>query len=121
MNPIEEQRQIIDQLYQIVKGSSPNGVESAKCRFDFGHGHADGSISVGSEFSYLHNGAEHYPALDRDLRCSVIDLVPKLHALMKVHTGGDWNAFTLTIDKDGRVTTKFEYPDQDGKRPASPA
>jgi hypothetical protein len=30
---------------------------------------------------------------------------------MKAHTGGNWQAFILTIDKDGRVTAKFEYPE----------
>lgn len=112
MNPIEEQRQLIDQLYRIVKGSCPNDAELVKCRFDYAHGYSDGSISVGSEFSYYHNGRAHFPALDRDLRRPVRDLVKELHAKMKAHTGGDWDAFTLFINEDGSVTAKFEYPDQ---------
>ncbi|MFT6774209.1 MAG: hypothetical protein ACJA1L_001921 [Paracoccaceae bacterium] len=36
----------------------------------------------------------------------------ELHALMKAHTGGDWNAFTITLDKDGKATVKFEYPEE---------
>lgn len=112
MNPIEEQRQVIDQLYRIVKGSCPDGAELVKCRFDYDHGHSDGSISVGSEFSYFYDGKAHYPALDRELRRPVKDLVKELHAKMKAHTGGDWDAFTLFINEDGSVTTKFEYPDQ---------
>ena len=112
MNPIEEQRQIIDQLYWIVKGSCPEGTLSALCRFDYDHGHSDGSVSVGSKFSYLHDGKKHYPALERNLRGAVMDLVPQLHAKMKAHTGGDWDASTLFINEDGSVTTKFEYPDQ---------
>lgn len=111
-NPIEEQRQIIDQLYWIVKGSCPPDATSASCRFDYEHGHADGSASVGSALSYLYNGDFHYPALDRVLRRPVMGIVQELHALMKAHTGGDWTAFTLLINEDGSVTTNFEYPDQ---------
>ncbi len=39
-------------------------------------------------------------------------LVKELHAKMKAHSGGDWDAFTLFINADGSVTTKFEYSDQ---------
>ncbi|WP_057463275.1 hypothetical protein [Pseudovibrio sp. POLY-S9] len=111
-NEIETQRQLIDQLYWIVKGSCPDGVSSAKCRFEYDHGYKDGSSSVGSAFSYIKGNEEHFPALNRDIRRPVKDLVPQLHSLMKVHTGGDWNAFTLIINEDGSVTTKFEYPDE---------
>lgn len=112
MNPIEEQQQIIDELYRIVQGSCPDGAQSVKCRFDYGHRHSDGSISVGSEFSYLFNGKMNYPALNIYLRRPVKDLIRKLHAKMKAHTGGDWDAFTLFINEDGTVTAKFEYPNQ---------
>lgn len=112
-HPIEEQRQIIDQLYHIVRASCPEKFLSAKCLFEYDHGFADGSASVGSAFSYVSDNVEHFPALDRDLRLSVKKLVPDLHAKMKAHTGGDWDAFTLFINEDGSVTTKFEYPDQE--------
>ena len=111
-NPIEEQRAIIDQLYQIVIGSCPADFASAKCRFEYGHGHDDGSISVGSAFSFIKDGQENFPALDRSLRKSVKNLVPDLHAKMLSHTGGDWDAFTLFINENGTVTTKFEYADK---------
>lgn len=111
-NFIEEQRKIIDQLYRIVKESCPEDVMSAKCRFEYDHGYEDGSESVGETFYYTRNNVNISAALKHTLAFPVMDLVPQLHAKMKAHTGGDWYAFTLTINKDGSVTTKFEYPDQ---------
>ncbi|MBD8514661.1 hypothetical protein L6J37_13125 [Photobacterium sp. WH77] len=110
-NPIAEQRKLIEQLYLVVKKSCPVDATSAKCRFEYDHGYEDGSLSVGSAFSYVASDEEFFPALDRELRRSVKDLVLQLHANMKAHTGGDWNAFTLFINEDGTVATKFEYPD----------
>lgn len=111
-NPIEEQHKLIEQLFLVVKGSCPVDATSAKCRFEYDHGYEDGSLSVGSAFSYITRNEEFFPALERELRRSVKDLVLQLHAKMKAHTGGDWNAFILFINADGTVTTKFEYPDQ---------
>jgi len=35
MNPIEEQRLMLDRLYRIISGSCPQNTETAKCRFDY--------------------------------------------------------------------------------------
>ena len=51
MNQIENQRKVIDQLYQIFACSSPQGVGEAKCRFDYQH-FEDGCSSVGQQFAY---------------------------------------------------------------------
>ena len=112
-NSIEEQRQIIDQLYHIVRASCPEKATSAKCRFEYDHGYEDGSVSVGEEFRYEEDGRSVSEYLDRELRRPVMVLIESLHAKMKAHTGGDWDAFTLFINEDGSVTTKFEYPDQE--------
>ncbi len=111
-NPIEEQRLIIDQLYQVVKGSCPEEANSAHCRFEYDHGYEDESSSVVEEFWHSSGGRAVSDFLSRDLRYPVTRLVRELHAKMKAHTGGDWDAFTLFINEDGTVTTKFEYPDQ---------
>lgn len=111
MNPIEEQRAIIDEVYRLLTDSIDAEFDQAKCeirydRFD------DGSSSIGSKASYqvadvITHCLLKYPDV------SVLDeAVPKLHRLMKEHTGGDWNALTLSVEQDGRVTTKFEYPDE---------
>lgn len=112
-HPIEEQRLIIEQLYRIVRSSCPEDITSAKCRFEYDHGYEDGSESVGETFYYVQGGKNISAALNHTLAFPVMDLVPQLHAKMKAHTGGDWNAFTLFINEDGTVTTKFEYSDQE--------
>jgi hypothetical protein len=109
-NPIEEQRKIIDQLYQIVRGSTPDNATSSSCRFEYDHGFSDGSCRVGERFCYFVGQERKSAAMDYNLSKPVMGLVKELHAKMKAHTGGDWDAFTLTIGEDGRVTTKFEYP-----------
>lgn len=108
-NPIEEQRLVIDQLYQIVKASCPLGFQHAKCKFVY-EKFGDGSSSVEQEFYFTKNNQEISEVLDRELRRSVMSLVKDLHAKMQAHTGGDWGAFTLFINEDGTVTTKFENP-----------
>lgn len=110
-NPIEEQRQIIGQLYWIVKSSCPPDATSARCRFEYDHGYDDGSYSVGEAFYYTISDRNVSAASDHKHTLPITDLVPQLHALTKAHTGGDWAAFTLFINEDGSVTTKFEYPD----------
>ena len=111
-DPIEEQRQILDQLYRIVKGSTPENASSSMCRFEYDHGYEDGSSRVGERFCYFLGQERKSAAMDYGLSKPVMGLVKELHAKMKAHTGGDWDAFTLTIEEDGRVTTKFDYPDQ---------
>lgn len=112
MNPIESQRQLIDKLYHLIRESITCEYDIVTCRFDYPR-FDDGSSSIGAKLLYMCNGEEksgvlRYP--DRQILGSVI---PELHAQMKAHTGGDWSAFTLTIKEDGRVTTKFEYPEQE--------
>lgn len=112
-NPIEQQKLIIDQLYQIVKGSCPSETASARCRFEYDHGYEDGSSSISEEFWYVIDDNAVSAYLNRELRSPVMGLIKELHAKMRAHTGGDWEAFTLFINEDGTVTTKFEYLHQD--------
>ena len=114
MSAIEEQKFIIDKLYRLVKGSAPNGAVSVECKFEYYCG-KDGSRSVNEKFSYFFNGTKESNLLEYKLNKleRPITLVPNLHKLMKAHTGGDWQAFVLTINQDGSVTTKFEYPEDD--------
>jgi hypothetical protein len=107
-NPIEEQRQVIDQLYRIVKGSCPVDVQKARCTFRYER-FKDGSSRVEQEFYFTKNGKESSETLEPELRRPVMGLVKDLHAKMKSHTGGDWSEFTLFINQDGTVTSTFEY------------
>ena len=113
MNPIEEQRLVIDQLYHLMVESTEAGFDTALCRFEY-HVGEDGSRAVDTTFEYELNGSKFSKHLNhrQSKEERPIRLVPKLHQIMKSHTGGDWNAFTLTIDSNGLVKTKFEYPDQ---------
>lgn len=112
MNIIEKQRLIIDQLYQLMVESAENGFNTASCRFEY-YADEDGSRAVDTAFEYEFNGSQKSKHLNyRQIKEErPIRLVPKLHQLMKEHTGGAWDAFTLSIEQDGRVTTKFEYPE----------
>jgi hypothetical protein len=110
MNPIEEQRKLIDQLHALVVESIPVGATSADCRFDYFKG-PDGAQSVGTELHYeLDGNRVSARLLRRPERAErPIRLVPQLHALMKAHTGGDWVALRLTITPSGRASAHFEY------------
>lgn len=108
-NPIEEQRQIIDELYKAIILVAPNKFDRAACRFEYDHGYEDGSSSVGSQLTFFVQEKKKYALLRND---EALDLVLKLHAKMNAHTGGDWNVFTIFINDDGTVTTKFEYPEE---------
>jgi hypothetical protein len=112
MNPIEEQRELIDKLYWLVKSSLNGAYDTASCWFDYQR-FEDGSASIGARLSCVHNGRTEYGRLKYPDDRILDDVIPQLHEAMKAHTGGDWDAFTLTINADGSVTTKFEYPDQE--------
>ena len=116
MNPIEEQLLVVDQLYELILESVEAGFDTALCRFEY-ITEEDGSRSVDTALEYDLNGVKHskhlkYKSAKED---RPITLIPKLHRLMKEHTGGDWHAFTLSIEKNGQAKTMFEYDDE--KRP----
>lgn len=105
---IEEQKKIIENLYHIVKASCPDGVQHAKCRFEY-EKFDDGSSCIGQEFYFTKDNIEVSETLERELRRPVKGLVKELYNSMAAHTGGSWDAFTLFINVDGSVTTKFDY------------
>lgn len=86
-NSIEEQRQVIDQIYRIVRDSCPADFQCAKCRFEYDK-FEDGSSSVSQEFYFTKDDKEVSEVLDRKLRSSIMGLVKELNVKMKSHTGG---------------------------------
>ncbi|MBO9519445.1 MAG: DNA/RNA non-specific endonuclease [Porphyrobacter sp.] len=108
VNPIEEQKDLIDKLYKIVICSCPDVFQEASYLFEYVI-FDDGSSSVGQEFEYVSGGTTFFATLNPALRGPVMELVEQLHAKMKEHTGGDWRSFRLTINENGSVSTKFEY------------
>lgn len=110
MNPIEQQQKVISELCKLVHASAANGYTEAACRFRY-FKEDDGSESVDCEFWYFMGGkrVSAHLAYDREVR--PIRLVPRLHEMMRMHTGGNWTAFTLTIDENGKAKAHFEYPE----------
>ena len=109
ITPIEEQTQLLSQLVQLVHDSAPEGYERAACTFDYRVCNEDGSSSVGGQFSYDKGGVTVSAVLAYPHPVQSMKIVPRLHEIMKGHTGGDWGSFTLTLDKSGQATTSFDY------------
>ncbi len=109
VNYIEEQILILDELYHIVKGSCPPEATSAQCTFKYYHDSNDNSYGIKKTFSYNIKNENISTWLDEELSENVVDLVYKLHTIMKEHTGEDWNEFTLFIEENGKARNKFKY------------
>lgn len=103
------QQALLEELGNLMLRSAVTGYESLKCRFDYSCDQEDGSSTTGARFSYRANGEDTSAALLYPDREVLPDILPKLHAAMKEHTGGDWNAFTIEIDANGQAKTLFEY------------
>lgn len=110
MNYVESQTQILDELCYLMRISAEEDYSHMQCRFDYSSSE-DGSSSVGSKFYYVTSKEKKSVALVYPERKKISDLIPKLHSLMKAHTGGDWSAFTITIDPEGKAKINFEYPE----------
>ena len=106
-NPIEAQTDIISEIVGYLYDSAPSDFEEAICIFEYFY-EDDGSWSVESKFSYLLNGKNVSDYLN-DQGDKVTDLVAKLHGVMLSHTGGEWNAFTLSVKNGGPANVAFKY------------
>lgn len=107
LNPIDKQVAILNKLASVMMKSPDTDYDTLICRFEV----SIEDDSVGQEFSYTKDDKKISGLLD-DPDWEVMDWVFDLHKEMKAHTGGEWTAFTLSIDKDGKATTKFEYPEE---------
>ncbi|GAB6261023.1 hypothetical protein [Photobacterium sp. R1] len=65
--------------------------------------------SVEQEFWFA-NHDNRVSTLINDPDWIISDLIFELHNVMRSHTGGSWTSFTLEIDSEGKVKTRFEYP-----------
>jgi hypothetical protein len=108
MNPIDEQVSLLNELSQLMLLSVDSEYDSLSCIFEYETAD-DGSIRVGSRFSYICNGERVSAALIYPESSTVVTIVPKLHSIMSEHTGGNWKSFTLNINEKGEAKTKFEY------------
>lgn len=103
---IEQQVEVLNALTQIMHDSACGQYEEMRCEFEYEI--YDGGWSVGSKYSFVRDGLSVSEFLD-DPEDRASGLVHELHELMKSHTGGDWKKFVLSIEPDGKASTKFTY------------
>lgn len=108
---INQKTEILNSLLQIMHDSVSTSYDSLECVFDYYKDSDDGSLSIGSKFSYIDKDNVNYALLnDPDYR--VNELIIKLHDLMVAHTGGSWKEFVLSMNENGRAYTKFIYDEE---------
>lgn len=106
MNPIDKQVEILNKLISMMMRSPETDYDTLTCRFEL----SIEDDSVSQEFTYMKNGKSVSALLD-DPDWEAMNWVFRLHKEMKAHTGGEWTAFTLTLEEDGKAKTNFEYPE----------
>jgi|JI7StandDraft_1071085.scaffolds.fasta_scaffold115913_3 hypothetical protein len=104
---IFRQQEILDQLAAILHADAPQRYDTVSCRFQYEHEYE----TISSQLSYVLRGKTHNARLSSGAATDNLILCEELRGLMAAHTGGEWDAFTLTLDRDGKAQTQFEYPE----------
>jgi Protein of unknown function, DUF600 len=107
MSPFEKQTEILNSLLQMMHNSADANYQELSCKFAFNKT----GMWCETRFSYSKNGIKISASLKEKDGISKYSLLEELHTIMKNHTGGEWDSFTLTLDADGKAHTKFHYPD----------
>lgn len=105
MNLIRQQ-DIMDQLANILNAEAPEDYQSVSCRYKFEPEY----MTITSQLSYVIGGEVFDGRLSPGVASENLVLTEELRDLMQSHTGGVWEAFTLTLDRDGKAHCTFEYP-----------
>lgn len=105
---LERQQAILNELAQLIFDEAPGNFASAECEYRYIPEYS----AISSKFSYTKNGEQFNPAMSAGLASKNMDLTEELRSLMKAHTGGEWESFTLSIDATGKAQTKFNYPNE---------
>ena len=108
MNKIIQQQALLDEIAQILHNEADDGYEKVSCKFEWIPDYA--TINLSFHFMISEESIRRHISTANDIR--VFDLAEELRAVMKSHTGGEWTSFTLTLDKNGKAHTKFEYPNR---------
>jgi uncharacterized protein YkuJ len=103
---IQKQMEILGKLAKVVHNSANSEYDSAVGEFE-----VDGESTNSVHYYYKYN--EKVYTYQDDPNLVALYGVLELHALMKSHTGGGWTKLTLTLDKNGKATTEFTYPESD--------
>ena len=101
---IFRQQEILDQLAAILHANAPPRYDSISCRYNYEY------ETISSQLSYVLRGKTHNAQLSTGAATDNLILCEELRELMAAHTGGGWDAFTLTIVSDGKAQSQFEYP-----------
>lgn len=104
---LHRQQEILDQLAAILHANAPLRYDSISCRFQYEHEYE----TISSQLSYVLRGNSHNARLSAGAATDNLILCEELRGLMAAHTGGVWDAFTLTLNSDGQADCRFEYPD----------
>lgn len=107
MNTLQRQQEILNELSNLIHNETDQGYQSATCEYTF---HVNFN-TTSSKFSFIINGNTVKKALSDETTMRNRDIAEELRTLMKEHTGGEWTSFTLTLDANGKATTKFVYPE----------
>ncbi len=101
-----KQQEILDQLAAILHANAPHRYDSISCRYTYEHEYE----TISSQLSYALGGKTHNAQLSPGAATDNLVLCEELRALMAAHTGGEWDAFTLTVDREVKAQVQFEYP-----------
>lgn len=101
------QQEILDQLAAILHAEAPQKYDTVSCRFQYEHEYE----TISSQFSYALRDKTHNARLSTGAATDNLVLCEELRELMVAQTGGEWDAFTLTLDSCGKADCRFEYPD----------
>lgn len=101
------QQEILNQLAAILRADAPPRYDTVSCRYKYEHDFE----TISSQLSYSLGGKMHDARLSPGAAGDNLLLCEDLRQLMEEHTGGLWNAFTLTLDFDGKAQCAFEYPE----------
>ena len=103
---IERQIELLNAITQIMHKSAQGAYDEMRC--DFEYETYKGGWSAGSAYNFARDGASFSELLD-DPDDIASGLVHDLHELMRMHTGGDWKKFVLTVGADGKAHAEFSY------------
>lgn len=106
MNPLEEQTEVLNELAQILHSEAGDDYDFVMCEYEF----LERYNTISSSLKLSKNGREYYKEMSSGAPSQNAELAFKLRTLMKAHTGGEWESFTLKIDDQGKAHTKFYYP-----------
>ncbi|WOE76106.1 hypothetical protein [Alterisphingorhabdus coralli] len=106
INYIEKQSKLLEKLANILFNTTDVEYDALWCEYECD----DEFNTIDTALFYKTDGKVVNFAAPVGVSSKNLDLCQELRAVMKAHTGGEWSSFTLTLGKDGKAHTKFEYP-----------